>query len=237
MSEKAIIIGASSGLGRELAIQMSAAGYELGLAARRIETLEALAEELPGKTVIRQMDVTDFETAQSVLIEIIRELGGMDIIVLNAGIGNKNFDFEWASEKNVIDVNVTGFCALLNTAYHHFVKQNSGHIVSISSIASLLPNPGSAVYNASKAFVSNYVRGIRLKLMSKGIPVYVTDIKPGYVHTPMTEGQKNMFWVSSVEKATRQTLHAIQKKKRLAYITRRWRLVAWLLKIIPDRFL
>ena len=235
MAQKAIIIGASTGIGRALAVEMSKAGYELGLSARSIEKLETLCAELPGKAIPKKMDVTKIEEAQKQLEDLISELGGMDIIVLNAGTGNVNKTFAWESEKHVLDVNINGFCALLNTAYHHFLTQKSGHIVSISSIASLLPNPGSSVYNASKAFVSNYVQGIRLKLKRKKIPVYVTDIKPGFVETPLTEGNKGMFWISTAEKAAKQTLRAIQKKKKLAYITKRWRIIAWIAKILPDR--
>lgn len=235
MSNKAVIIGASTGIGRALAVEMSKAGYELGLTARSEDKLHTLSKELPGKSVIKVMDVTQIQKAQNELKELIDELGGMDIIILNAGTGNVNKNLDWESEKHVLDVNINGFCGLLNTAYHHFVAQKSGHIVSISSIASLLPNPGSSVYNASKAFVSNYVQGIRLKLKRKNIPVFVTDIKPGYVDTPLTEGNKGMFWISTAEKAARQTLTAIKKKKKLAYITKRWRFIAWIAKALPDR--
>lgn len=237
MHKKAIIIGASTGIGRALALEMSAAGYELGLTARSTEKLADLSKELPGKSEFCYMDVTQSKEAQQHLRELIQKLGGMDIIVLNAGITNTNKSFEWDSEQYVIDLNIVGFSALLNSAYHYFMEQGHGHIVSISSVASLLPNPGSSVYNASKAYVSRYVEGIRLKFIHKNVPVYVTDIKPGFVYTPLTEGRKDMFWVCDADLAARQIMNAIRKKKKLAYVPRRWFFVAQFIRILPKRLI
>ncbi len=234
--KKVVITGATSGIGRELAIQLSRKDCILGLTGRRNHLLEELAEELPAKTYIRQMDVSRPEQAQQQMEELVEAMGGLDIIVLNAGVSTLSREFEWESERQLIDTNVTGFCALLNTAFHHFSKQQSGHIVGISSIASLVPNPGSMGYNASKAFISNYLQGLRMRIKKNGLPIYVTDILPGYIHTPMTENNKGMFWVSTVEKATHQIVAAIEKRKFKAYITRRWFWVALLVRNIPHRF-
>ncbi len=237
MAKKAIIIGASTGIGKALAEEMSQADYEVGLAARSLDKLEAISKNLPGKSSFIEMDVTRFDDAQKQLEKLIAQLGGMDIIVLNAGLTNNNKTFEWESEKYVIDVNITGFSAMLNFAYHYFQEQGSGHIVSISSVASLLPNPGSAVYNASKAFVSLYMEGIRLKLIHKNAPIHLTDIKPGFVLTPLTESRKDMFWVCGPELAARQILSAIEKKEKMVYVPKRWIVVAALIRMLPKRII
>ncbi len=233
--KKVIITGATSGIGRELTLQLSEKGCIVGITGRRKHLLEELSGEMTGKSFIRQMDVSKPEEAQQELLSLIDEMGGLDIIVLNAGVSSKNREFKWEPERNLIDTNVTGFCALLNTAYHHFAEQRSGHIVGISSIASFLPNPGSMGYNASKAFISNYMQGVRLRIKKAGLPIDVTDILPGYIYTPMTEHRNDMFWVSTVDKGTAQIVRAIEKKKFKAYITRRWFWVAALVRNIPHR--
>lgn len=233
--KKVVITGATSGIGRELALQLSRKNCILGLTGRRKHLLAELAEELPSETHIQPMDVSRPEQAQQQLEVLIEAMGGLDIIVLNAGVSTRNREFEWEPERQLIDTNVTGFCALLNTAFHHFSRQQSGHIVGISSIASMLPNPGSMGYNASKAFISNYMQGMRMRVKQSGLPIYVTDILPGYIHTPMTEQKTGMFWVSTVDKATSQIVRAIEKRKFKAYITRRWFWVALLVRNIPQR--
>ena len=234
--KKVIITGATSGIGRELARQLSDKGAILGLTGRREHLLEEVKQELQTRVYTSVMDVAQPDEAQNRLRSLISEMGGLDIIVLNAGVSIKSEEFSWQTERQIIDTNVTGFCALLNTAFHHFAEQKHGHIVGISSIASLLPNPGSMGYNASKAFVSNYLQGVRMRIKKSGLPITVTDILPGYIHTPMTARRTDMFWVSSVDKATRQIVRAIEKQKFKAYITRRWFWVALLLRNIPQRF-
>lgn len=156
------------------------------------------------------------------------------LIVICAGTGHLNPKLDWDKEKNTIDTNVTGFCAMANTAIRYFQQQGFGHLVAISSIARIRGNPKAPAYNASKAFVSNYMEALRIK--TKHSNISVTDIQPGFVDTKMSKGDK-LFWVSSPQKAARQIFNAIVKKKKIAYVSKRWRLVAILLKIIPERFL
>jgi short-subunit dehydrogenase len=227
-----IIIGASSGIGSELARVFSANGYAVGITARRLELLAEVRKELPGISFMKRMDVAETGSAMHVLEDLIKEMGGVDVIVINAGIGFINPDLTWVKEKSTIDVNVTGFTAMANVALKHFIDQGSGHIVGISSIAALRGNSFAPAYGASKAFISNYLEALRFRINKKKLPITVSNIQPGFVDTAMAQGD-GLFWVSSVRKAALQIFDAIKRKRPHAYITGRWRLVAWILKILP----
>lgn len=235
--KSAIIVGATSGIGRYLAIELSKRGYTLGLTGRRMELLESLRDELQGGSVVVQMDVTKFDEAREKLRELIGEMENFELIVLNAGILSTRKGPDWELEKQLIDTNVTGFCALLETAWKYFEGEGKpGHIVGISSVAAMMPNGGDSAYSASKAFISNYMAGLQVKASKRKLPILVTDVKPGFVETPMTSQNKEMFWVSTPEKAAKQIADGIQRKKYHIYITRRWRLIGWLSKILPNAF-
>ncbi len=235
--KKAIVIGATSGIGRALALVLARQGYAVGITGRRTqllsELLSELQAELPGQFHSREMDVARIDSAMTGLDELITEMGGVDLVVINAGRGAIKPTPEWQNEKRTIDVNVTGFAALANVAFRHFTERRRGHLVGISSIAAVCGGGGHPAYNASKAFMSNYLQGLRHVVKRSGMPITVTDIQPGFVDTAMAQGD-DLFWVAPVEKAATQIYTAIRKKKKHAYITRRWALVAWLLRILPE---
>jgi len=230
--KKAIVVGASSGIGRAIAVELARNGYEVGLVSRRLELLEQLQQKIPTRTFIKQIDVSKPEVAMVLLRELIGEMGGMDMIVLNSGVNTRNIDLEWEKEIELINVNISGFVACALVAVRHFSAQGSGHIVGISSIAGLRGSATCSSYAASKAFVSNYLEGLRLSFSATN--VYVTDIRPGLVDTDMIRGQPGLFWMATAQGAARQILQAIKAKKKVAYITRRWAAIAYLLKILPD---
>ncbi len=229
-----IIIGATSGIGASLARQAHDKGYEVGGTGRRVERLEQLHQELGKGFHFREMDVVKQMDASSSLHSLIEEMGGMDIIVLNSGISNYPASSFTAMEQEIIDVNVSGFVRLFGEAFHYFRQQGHGHIVGISSIAGLFGSAKAAPYSASKAFISTYMQGYRNRCYHYKYDITITDVKPGFVESEMTEGKKGMFWVADTEKAVRQILIDIEKKKKISYITRRWRFIAWLIKFSPN---
>ncbi len=231
--KKAIIIGASSGIGRALALALAKDGYAVGLVARRADLLAELKEEIGAAAVLRVVDVTQIGDNLGLIKELAKELGGLDLVVLNAGVGHINKDLDWEKEKDAIDVNVTGFTALAGAAYKYFEEQGHGHIVGISSVVALRGIGASPAYSASKAFISNYLQGLRQKGAKAKLDIAITDIKPGFVDTKMAKGATT-FWMASPELAAHQILQAIIRKKSHAYVTRRWRLIGWLFKILPD---
>ena len=231
---KAIIIGASSGIGRELAKVFSQNGYTVGLTGRRVDLLKSLQNECPRTSFIKNIDVSNQDEATGHLEELIRDMGGLDLIVISSGVGFINPDLDWKNEKETIDVNVSGFASMAGVAFKYFQKEGSGHIVAISSVASLRGSGEAPAYNASKAFVSNYLEGLRQKAAKARVAITVTDIRPGFVDTAMAKGE-GLFWVAPPKKAAYQIYKAIKRRRKHAYITKRWRLIAWLLKAMPDR--
>ncbi|MDP2853201.1 MAG: SDR family NAD(P)-dependent oxidoreductase [Smithellaceae bacterium] len=230
--KKAIVIGASSGIGRELAKVLSGNGYAVGVMARRSLLLNELRNEIKGRLLVQEIDAADTETAMGILASFIEKMGDIELVVISAGIGDINDDLKWPLERETIRTNVTGFAALANVAIHHFINKGAGHLVCISSIAALRGGRESPAYNASKAFESNYLEGLRQKVRKLGLPITITDIKPGFVKTDMAKGE-GIFWAASADKAAMQIYDAIKRKKAHAYITRRWRLIAWLIKLLP----
>ena len=230
---KAIVIGASAGMGRELAVVLAEQGYSLGLTARRLELLTELQGQLPGPAIVRHMDVADVEPAMAGLEALIAEMGGVDLIVVNAGVGHENHELAWAPEAATIAVNVTGFSAMCVVAMRHFMERGRGHLVGLSSIAAIRGAGDVPAYGATKAYELSYLVALRNKALKARLPITVTVIQPGFVDTAMIRGRK-VFWCASARKAAEQIYDAIRRRRRQAYITRRWRLMAWVLKIMPD---
>jgi len=230
--KKAIIIGSTSGIGRELAGILSRQGYVVGISGRRRHLLDELQSALPGQLHSRQIDIAKPSEAMPLLEGLIADMGGVDLIVISAGTGHLNRELQWSLERETIDVNVLGFAAMANIAFHHFQQRGSGHLVGITSIAALRGGRDAPAYNATKAFASNYLEGLRQKAARLGLPITVTDIMPGFVDTAMAQSDV-LFWVASPDKTARQIYAAIKKRKHHAYITKRWRLFAWVLKIVP----
>jgi short-subunit dehydrogenase len=230
--KKAIIVGASSGIGRELATLLSEDKILLGLTGRRIELLEELKSQLPYDAHVRHMDVTNCEASRSQLDSLITEMDGVDLIVISSGTGHTNNELDWDLELDTINTNVTGVTSLICASMNYFLSKGSGHLAVISSIASLRGSSECPAYNASKSFISNYLEGMRCKARKSGAAVSVTDIKPGFVDTAMAQGD-GLFWVMPVSTAARQIYKAIKLRRKSVYITKRWALVAFLLKRLP----
>lgn len=234
MSKKAVIIGATSGIGKALAEELHSRGYTLGLTGRRVERLEEIKNKLGSRVHIQFMDVVQTNKAIQNLEELLARMNGMDIIVLNAGVSNFRGSAMWKTEKRVVDVNIRGFAALNNFAFNYFEKKGNGQIVGVSSIASLFGYGLSCAYNASKAFVNIYLQGYRQRANHSDADITITNLLPGFVESEMTDGKKGLFWLAEKEKAARQMANAIKAKRNRAYITKRWALIAWLLKLVPN---
>ena len=201
--------------------------------ARRTDLLTQLRADLTGPCVIKTVDVSRPELAMPLLRELIEELRDVELVIVSAGTGFENATLAWEPERDTIAVNVLGFAGMVNVAVAHLETRGSGHLVGISSLAALRGNRVAPAYAASKAFVSNYLQGVRYRFQKSKLPIVVTDVQPGFVDTRMAKGDR-LFWVASPQTAARQIAAAIRGRKQRVYITRRWRLIAWLLKVVPD---
>jgi short-subunit dehydrogenase len=229
--KQGIIIGASSGIGWELAVQLAAKGYQLGLVARRLEKLEQLSNSLTGDHFVVRSDVTDVQQAQDALNELIKKMGNVELIILNSGVGQMEKKLDWPTQREMIDVNIRGFVALTLVSMDYFMARGSGHLVGISSVSAHMSSGLAPTYVATKAFVSSYLNGIRSRAEYSKLPITVTTVEPGFVDTPMVQG--NPMWTAPVKKAVKQLVSAMLKRKGHIYVTKRWRLVAWILNLTP----
>lgn len=233
--KNALIIGASSGIGRELAKLLAEDGYKAIITGRREQLLEEIKATNPEKFVVKIHDVNDLDSSDILFESLKNEFKNIDLIVYSSGVGDPNYELEWEKELSTLQTNIIAATKIYGLAYNFFRKQGYGHLVGISSIASIRGNRHVPAYFASKAFQANYLESLWMKGKRSKAEIYVTDIQPGFVDTPMAIGKT--FWMASTEKATKQIYTAIKQKRKKAYITKRWRLVAFVLKNVPSSLL
>jgi short-subunit dehydrogenase len=232
--KNAIVFGASSGIGKHLANYLIRDGYKVVITGRRKDLLKQIKEENPEAYEMKSFDVQDISETTLVFNTIVKELKDIHLIIHASGIGFENPELEWEKEYDTLKTNVIGATRIYDLAFNLFKEQGFGHLVSISSIASLRGNRFAPSYYASKAFQVNYLESLYFKTKEiKGGKVFVTDIRPGFVDTRMALGDE-IFWMASLEKASKQIYKAIKRKKRRVYISKRWMLIAWVLKIVPS---
>lgn len=229
---KIIIIGATSGIGKELALRYWQQGHSVGITGRRKFLLEELEKAHPA-LVISCFDVCGNENIIR-LKELIAALGGLDLLIYNAGYGYPSQLLIPETEILTTKTNVNGFVEIVGHAFNYFVQHGRGQIALTSSIAALRGNSWTPAYGASKSFMSNYAEGLNMKAARLRKDIRITDIKAGFIKTKMAKGH-GQFWVASLQKAAKQIMTAIEKKRRIAYITKRWWLIAQILKILPYR--
>lgn len=231
--KKAIVVGATSGIGKELARLLAKNGYLVGVTGRRKALLVALKQENPEAYFTKTFDVTDTTLSILELTELVAELGGLDLLVISSGTGELNDNLDFEPEKRTIDTNVVGFTVVADWAFNYFKSQKFGHLAAITSIAGIRGMRQSPSYGSTKAYQINYLQALRQKAGYLELPITITDIRPGFVDTDMAKGE-GLFWVASPERAAKQMCRALLKKKRVVYVTRRWALVVWLIRRIPN---
>ncbi len=206
----------------------------VGITGRRGELLDAMAVESPGQIIVRVFDASKTDYVAGHLDNLAAELGGLDLLIISAGFGEENEAMDLALEKEMIAINVSGFTAVATWAFSYFRLQGRGHLAAITSVAGMRGSGRAAGYSATKAFQINYLEGLRQNACKHKQAITITDIRPGFVETKMAKSSVQ-FWVAPVEKAADQIFHSLNKRKKVVYITRRWKLIGWLLKAIPSR--
>lgn len=242
MAKTVIITGASSGIGAALAQAFASKGYNLGLAARRIDQLEQQARQLEDRYNIKvaevALDVQQDHTIPQALSQLAQELGQIDIVVANAGITGvrRSGSGDLSVDKAVFQTNLMGAIATLDAATRIFLAQGRGHLVGMSSFSAFTPIPGSAAYSASKAALTNYMNAMRLELAKKNIGV--TVIHPGFIKTDIAPHMEKYPFVVEADVAAQQMVRLIEAKKANAIVPMMpWKAVKSLLNVMPDPLL
>lgn len=231
--KKAIVVGATSGIGRELAKLLAKNGYKVGITGRRSELLNELCLENPEAFIAKTFDNREYETIAENIDGLVKSLGGLDLLVISSGTGKVSDELDFENEKNTILTNTLGFTRIADWAINYFENQKYGHFVGISSIAGLRGNRFSPSYASTKAFQMNYMEGLRHRVTHLKLPIYITDIRPGFIDTAMAQGDR-IFWLVPLEKGAKLIFNAIKRKKKVAYISKKWTLFAWFLKLLPS---
>lgn len=229
--KKIIIIGATSGIGLEVAKCYLKTGWLTGVAGRREEELEKIRMSAPGQVMTRQIDVTD-EDAPLHLRQLIDRMGGMDIFLLSSGIGRQNPSLLPDIELQTAATNVSGFIRMVNAAYHYFEMQGQGHIAVISSVAGTQGLGIAPAYSATKRFQNTYIDALDQLARMNGLHITFTDIRPGFVATPLLKDGSYPLLMQAPQVAAR-IVRAISRKERTVIIDWRYRIVVFFWKLIP----
>ena len=239
--QRAIIVGASSGIGAALARKLAHEGYSVALLARREKHLKTLCDEInaaSGETRARYYvhDVTDTASIPDLLQHILTDLGGLDLFVYNTGIQHfvRLDEFNFAADRETLEINTIGALAWLNPIAAMFYALQAGHIVGISSVAGDRGRVGAPAYNTSKAALTTYLEALRNRLTRRGVTVLT--VKPGFVETDILKaaGAKRTFWVISPEQAATGIWNAIKAHKQTVYVPGQWGLLMLIIRHIPS---
>lgn len=239
---RAIIIGASSGIGAALMRRLAFSGYSVAGVARREDDLAELCASInanmpPGSTPAALPyghDVTDATAVPELFQQIVSDLGGLDLIVYAAAAqpAVDLHEYNFAKDELMINTNLLGAIAWLNQAAMRFERARRGHIVGISSIAGDRGRVAAPVYNTSKAGLNTYLEALRNRLSKRGVTV--TTIKPGFVDTRLLENAGKTFWVISPEEAAAQIQTAVREHKQTVYVPGRWAAVGLIIRHFPS---
>jgi short-subunit dehydrogenase len=230
--KKIIIVGASSGIGQALARMYAQQDCMVGITGRREELLQEMKKENPDKIITGAFDINE-EGVENRLTELIHKLGGLDLLIVSAGVGYRNPNMDKAKEMITVQTNVVSFTKVIMFGFDYFKKQEYGHLAGISSIAGIRGIDLCPAYSASKGYEALYLESLRRKSRKDKLGIKVTTIIPGFVNTVMAQGEF-VFWRCSVEKAAEQIITGLKKVRSKIYVTRRWRGVAWLFKKVPN---
>ena len=238
-NKSVLITGATRGLGQHMARHFAARGYRLALTGRKLEELEQLGAELAGQAaeiVLETLDVTDYDAIADTIGRCATRLGGLDIVVANAGVGfntpagKGHFDLI----RQTIDINLTGAIATSEAAVELFRQQGHGQLVGITSLAGVRGFRGQGAYSATKAGFSRYLQSLRVETRRESI--VITDLAPGYIDTDLNRAVANRPFVVSAEKGTGIMVDLIERQVSFRYVPPwPWTVVAQLLKWLPDR--
>lgn len=232
--KRAIIIGATSGIGQEVAKCLLLEGWQIGIAGRRQSALETLQQVAPEQIEIQALDVTREDAAEK-LNMLIDKVGGMDLFLLSSGIDFQNMKLDMEVELNTARTNVEGFTRMVDTAFAYFRKNGGGHLAVISSIAGTKGLGVAPAYSATKRFQNTYIDALEQLAHLQKLNIHFTDIRPGFVATDLLNDGKRYPMLMKADKVGWHIARALKRKKRVAVIDWRYRILVFFWKMIPRR--
>lgn len=230
--KRVIVIGASSGIGNEVAKLLLADGCHIGVAARRMDRLNELKQIAPDRVEALQIDVTAGD-APARLRELIDAVGGMDVFFYATGIGRQNRTLEPGIELQTMNTNGMGFTRMIGEAYRYFAEHNGGHIAAITSIAGTKGLGPAPAYSATKAMQSNYLQALEQQANSRGLDIRFTDIRPGFVDTDLLNDGFHYPMLLKPQDVAQSIVGAIHGKRHVKVIDWRYSLMTALWRRVP----
>lgn len=227
MTKRAIIIGASSGIGLEVARLLIKEGWQVGVAARRVELMEGI-----GAAAVERIDVTA-DDATEALHRLIDETGGMDLFFYASGIGKQNRELLEDIELATMQTNGVGFVRMIVEAYRFFAQQGRGHIAAITSIAGTKGLGPAPSYSATKAMQNVYLQALEQQAYARGLNIRFTDIRPGFVDTALLSGDFHYPMMLKPDRVARDIVRSINRQRHIRVIDYRYRLLTALWRRIP----
>ena len=232
MNKTAIIVGASSGIGLEVAKLLLADGWHLGVAARREEPLLELKAKAPDLVEVMSIDVTKPDAVER-LRNLIERLGGMNLYFHASGIGKQNRTLEEDIELRTMETNAVGFTRMIGAAYRYFAERGSGHIVAITSIAGTKGLGPAPAYSATKALQATYLQSLEQQANQRGLNIRFTDIRPGFVDTALLNDSFPYPMVMRPEKVARDIVRSIYRHRHVRVIDCRYRILTFFWRLVP----
>lgn len=230
--KRAIIIGATSGIGQEVAKGLLSQGWKIGIAGRRLSALEAFQRIAPESIEIEAMDVTQEEAVEKLHL-LINRLGGMDLFLLSSGIGFQNMDLKIDIELNTTLTNVVGFTRMVDTAFSYFKENGGGHLAVISSIAGTKGLGTAPAYSATKRYQNTYIDALEQLANLQKLKIHFTDIRPGFVATDLLNDGKHYPLLMKSDKVGKLIVDALNRKQRVAIIDWRYCILVFFWRMIP----
>ena len=225
--KRAVVIGASSGIGMEVAKRLLQDGWTLGVAARRVELLQTI-----GAAEVAEIDVTA-EDATARLRDLVARLGGMDLFFYASGIGKQNRELREDIELATMQTNGLGFTRMIGEAYRYFAERGEGHIAAITSIAGTKGLGPAPSYSATKAMQNVYLQALEQQANARGLRIRFTDIRPGFVDTALLNGDFKYPMMLRPENVAREIVSAINSYQHIRVIDWRYRMLTAFWRRIP----
>ena len=231
----AVVTGASSGIGRAVATELHRRGWSVGVTARREDPLIRLCDELGERCAFAVTDVCDREQTAAAIEHLENQLGPIDLMIANAGIGLNNpaFRFDYEAFERTLNTNVFGVVHSVMPVLDKMIARESGHIAVVSSVAAYRGLPRTACYSASKAAISTLFEGWGIDLLRNGVKM--TAIHPGYVQTPILgEKPRKLPWLMSSDRAARIIVNGLERGKTRIVFPWQMRIFMGFMKLMPD---